>query len=338
MYSLQDHRFFIYVVPQFGNLRIEAYLQLPAAYRSLSRPSSAPDAKAFTLCSFSLELPLFSLSCLSSHIIYFTMKKHFHTFYFLGFAYLSICGQIVVFHDFRKDLDFFDLNFFLNPVKLSVRFSYLVFNEHSCFPFRFTKFARLCISAFPPRYFVSLLCSIVPSAFLSVFGLSLPTFVFAPDPFSAFPPFCFRFPSVLLMSVSSVFRSDLSLLLPFSFSSASFSGFLFDFRLRFFLLFSASVLRFVFALLPDFITVSYDLLLRFLSAFCLSYFPLFRFRLSSFPFLRVSTPLSLRFFRFCFRSFRCYGGDEGNRTLDPLLAGQVLSQLSYTPINLGHSP
>ena len=29
------------------------------------------------------------------------------------------------------------------------------------------------------------------------------------------------------------------------------------------------------------------------------------------------------------------GGDEGNRTLDPLLAGQVLSQLSYTPIFMG---
>ena len=26
------------------------------------------------------------------------------------------------------------------------------------------------------------------------------------------------------------------------------------------------------------------------------------------------------------------GGDDGNRTHDPLLAGQVLSQLSYTPI------
>ena len=26
-----------------------------------------------------------------------------------------------------------------------------------------------------------------------------------------------------------------------------------------------------------------------------------------------------------------FGGDEGIRTLDPLLAGQVLSQLSYTP-------
>ena len=33
---------------------------------------------------------------------------------------------------------------------------------------------------------------------------------------------------------------------------------------------------------------------------------------------------------------RISGGDEGNRTLDPLLAGQVLSQLSYTPI-LGYS-
>ena len=29
------------------------------------------------------------------------------------------------------------------------------------------------------------------------------------------------------------------------------------------------------------------------------------------------------------------GGDEGIRTLDPLLAGQVLSQLSYTPVLWG---
>ena len=42
-------------VSPFGNLRIESYLRLPAAYRSLSRPSSAPDAKAFTLCSCSLN-------------------------------------------------------------------------------------------------------------------------------------------------------------------------------------------------------------------------------------------------------------------------------------------
>ena len=56
-------------VSPFGYLRIEAYLQLPVAFRSLSRPSSAPDAKAFTLCSSSLELSYswfsFFLNCLS---------------------------------------------------------------------------------------------------------------------------------------------------------------------------------------------------------------------------------------------------------------------------------
>ena len=76
MYSLRDHWLFISVVSQFGNLRIEAYLQLPAAYRSLSRPSSAPDAKAFTLCSFLLELlSLLSIAWVSQ--IIFTMKKLF---------------------------------------------------------------------------------------------------------------------------------------------------------------------------------------------------------------------------------------------------------------------
>ena len=38
-------------VSPFGNPRINAYLQLPVAYRSLSRPSSAPIDQAFTLCS-----------------------------------------------------------------------------------------------------------------------------------------------------------------------------------------------------------------------------------------------------------------------------------------------
>ena len=43
-------------VPPFGNLRVTGYLLLTAAYRSLSRPSSAPDAKAFPLRSFQLDL------------------------------------------------------------------------------------------------------------------------------------------------------------------------------------------------------------------------------------------------------------------------------------------
>ena len=47
-----------YVFPHSEICGYNAHLQLPAAYRSLSRPSSAPDAKAFTLCSSSLELPI----------------------------------------------------------------------------------------------------------------------------------------------------------------------------------------------------------------------------------------------------------------------------------------
>ena len=43
-------------VSPFGNLRINAYVRLPEAYRSLSRPSSVPDAKAFPLRSYQLDL------------------------------------------------------------------------------------------------------------------------------------------------------------------------------------------------------------------------------------------------------------------------------------------
>ena len=37
---------------------------------------------------------------------------------------------------------------------------------------------------------------------------------------------------------------------------------------------------------------------------------------------------------FPFVSYLSSGGDDGIRTHDPLLAGQVLSQLSYTPIKV----
>ena len=54
--STHDTGVLLQWVSPFGNLRIVAHLQLPEAYRSLSRPSSAPDAKAFPLRSFSLDL------------------------------------------------------------------------------------------------------------------------------------------------------------------------------------------------------------------------------------------------------------------------------------------
>ena len=54
--STQDDWILSSRVAPFGNPRINGYLLLPEAYRSLSRPSSAPDAKAFPLRSFQLDL------------------------------------------------------------------------------------------------------------------------------------------------------------------------------------------------------------------------------------------------------------------------------------------
>ena len=51
-YSMQDDWILSSRVAPFGNLRIKGYLLLTVAYRSLSRPSSAPDAKAFPLRSY----------------------------------------------------------------------------------------------------------------------------------------------------------------------------------------------------------------------------------------------------------------------------------------------
>ena len=51
-YSTHADRVLLCRVAPFGNPRIKAYVPLPVAYRSLSRPSSAPDAKAFPLRSF----------------------------------------------------------------------------------------------------------------------------------------------------------------------------------------------------------------------------------------------------------------------------------------------
>ena len=52
-------------VSPFRHLRIVAHLQLPAAFRSLSRLSSALSAKASSLCSFLLNLSDIGLSSLS---------------------------------------------------------------------------------------------------------------------------------------------------------------------------------------------------------------------------------------------------------------------------------
>ena len=51
-----DDRGFLCRVSPFGNLRVSGYLLLTAAYRSLSRPSSALSAKASSLRPYQLNL------------------------------------------------------------------------------------------------------------------------------------------------------------------------------------------------------------------------------------------------------------------------------------------
>ena len=63
-----------------------AYLQLPAAYRSLSRPSSAPDAKAFTLRSCSLELLVYFLYFGSLWIVWVSLNIFRSGLYWLFYA------------------------------------------------------------------------------------------------------------------------------------------------------------------------------------------------------------------------------------------------------------
>ena len=63
--STHDTRVLLWWVSPFGNLRINGYLLLPEAYRSLSRLSSAPSAKAFALRPCSLDLS----NVLSEHLV-----------------------------------------------------------------------------------------------------------------------------------------------------------------------------------------------------------------------------------------------------------------------------
>ncbi len=137
MYSLKDPWFFTMGVSPFGYLRVVAYLQLSAAFRSLSRPSSAPDAKAFTLCSCSLELFVYlsiavlfcSLNCLS-----FVKQNELNLFavilpLLLSCSFYPPFGEIV-FTLFWKDLYFTNLvNNYMSS--LSVRYTQIFFIRFS---------------------------------------------------------------------------------------------------------------------------------------------------------------------------------------------------------------
>ena len=61
-------------VAPFGNPRVNGYLPLTAAYRSLSRPSSPPRAKASFMCPFLLSLVFQLREQKSSALVLFRLK------------------------------------------------------------------------------------------------------------------------------------------------------------------------------------------------------------------------------------------------------------------------
>ena len=90
-------------VPTFGYLRLIAYLQLPAAFRSLSRPSSAPNAKAFSICSSSLELlKYFNTFCISFDIHRFSSLELLC--FILAVNIFRYSDKIVFFYPKQKNL------------------------------------------------------------------------------------------------------------------------------------------------------------------------------------------------------------------------------------------
>ena len=252
-------------VSPFGNPRIEAYLQLPEAYRSLSRPSSAPDAKAFALCSFSLELPTYivcSLNCLSFFVNKINIFSHWKglsfscRFLFSTFRWNCNCYPI-----FWKDsisnklcpLYLFVFSTHLNPNIWISSFIYSIVKFHVP---HYVRWSVWMDSNHRPRaYQARALATWATDRFSQVIQ-------FAPSCW-----FCLALPLTVLSNRSAGFWT-------FNSTPSSYWSSLGH---------------------------------------------------------TASAIFALR----CSHRYSKIGGDEGIRTLDPLLAGQVLSQLSYTPILLG---
>ena len=105
-------------VPPFGYPRIKAYSQLPAAFRSVSRPSSPLIAKASTKCSYhSLDSSL----CINN-LLFTLLSKIFTRLFFL---------QIKVYYTLlHKEISFFIFfSFFL----FTLFYNYLIPQINSLF-------------------------------------------------------------------------------------------------------------------------------------------------------------------------------------------------------------
>ena len=153
---------FPYEVPPFGNLRIKGYLLLPAAYRSLSRPSSAPSAKAFPLCSYQLGLLLKSSNLVLKFVASLHANRKSFEVFPLPFTFVMILLRIYLFYG----KTFNNLNIIKN---LPVSVVYAFFNTRIRFDLLSSIHFSMFFSAFKYRstQYISLHCI---HRHLSLFG------------------------------------------------------------------------------------------------------------------------------------------------------------------------
>ena len=78
-------------IAPFGHLRIDVCLPLPAAFRSLPRPSSAPNAKAFALRPFTLY---------HSFLVHFRVLSTICSIFYPTFRISSSCRFFVLTRSF----------------------------------------------------------------------------------------------------------------------------------------------------------------------------------------------------------------------------------------------
>ena len=109
-------------VPAFGHLRIYAHLQLPVAFRSLSRPSSALDAKASSVRSF------FAQSFESLRLVFLPEIKKLSFQSLFSFFLARHLLSILPFIKFRtKSLTYFNAYYSFSLLLLSFQYLFSLY-------------------------------------------------------------------------------------------------------------------------------------------------------------------------------------------------------------------
>ena len=139
-----DTQGFLTWVSPFRNLRINGYLLLPEAFRSLSRLSSALSAKASALCPFCLTIcfhhPSVGDAVVDSHCLINKFIDVFlsnvlrlyqgclkNTFQTYMYAVFNVQSWLIFYQSFKEKISFLLKSLVKQPVSIFIRFP--------CFPF-----------------------------------------------------------------------------------------------------------------------------------------------------------------------------------------------------------